>query len=76
MGATAPRRDLLDAGIRFITPFLAAGISPPHVVPTNRGGVQFEWHCGLEIEVVDVDRIEVVFTDEATDETIELVSRR
>lgn len=73
-GGISPRRHLLEAGLRFVEPLLSVDIAPPHVVPTSRGGIQFEWHVGgreLEIEVVGPDRFELFFEDEGTGELVE-----
>jgi hypothetical protein len=43
----------------------------PFVVPTNRGGIQMEWHVhglDLEIETVSAQRIRVSFEDEMSSE--------
>jgi hypothetical protein len=73
-GASAPQRHLFDAGLRLIEGLLHTDIAAPDVIPTNKGGVQFEWSVGsreLEIEVVGADRFEVFFEDETTGETVE-----
>ncbi len=73
-GAKAPQRHLFIAGLRLVEGLLDPDVPVPQVVPTNRGGVQFEWHVGvreLEIEVVGSDRFEVYFEDETTGEVIE-----
>jgi hypothetical protein len=47
---------------------------PPAVVPTNRGGVQLEWHekgIDLEVELIDARRVVVSFEDAHTGETWE-----
>jgi hypothetical protein len=39
----------------------------PAVVPTNRGGIQLEWHCNgidLEVAVQSPSRIQVAFEDQ------------
>lgn len=73
-GGRAPQGHLLNAGLRFVEPLLTADLESPHVTPTSRGGVQFEWHVGdaeLEIEVVGSDRFEIFFEDEKTGEVVE-----
>jgi len=73
-GARAPQRHLFVAGLRLIEGLLHTDIAAPQVIPTNKGGVQFEWNVGsreLEIEVVGADRFEVFFEDESTGETVE-----
>lgn len=73
-GARALQRYLVEAGLRFVEPLLSADVDAPHLVPTSRGGIQFEWHVGnreLEIEVVGSDRFELFFEDEDTGEVVE-----
>ena len=46
----------------------------PSVVPTNRGGVQLEWHCAavdLEIEFLSASRFRVFFEDLRSGENAE-----
>lgn len=56
-------------------------IPPPSVVPTSRGGVQYEWHCGdidLEVEIISATRVLGFFEDhlEATEWERDLTSNR
>lgn len=49
----------------------------PSVVPTNRGGLQFEWHCGgidLEVEIVASGKVVVAFEDASGEVVHELGS--
>lgn len=51
-----------------------AGMPPPIVVPTTRGGVLFEWHLrgiDLEIDVLTGDRLHVFYEDAKADRTWE-----
>lgn len=56
--------ELMDLAMRDETP-------PPTVIPTNRGGVQLEWHrngVDLEIEFRSISRVFVSFEDATTGE--------
>ncbi len=66
---------LLIEGLRILLGTLPNDAPLPAVVPTTRGGVQFEWHCGgvdLEVEVVSQGTIAVSFDDGTIEETHEL----
>jgi len=65
-GASAPRLDLLAVGVQVVTRCRRAGLPVPQVVPTTRGGVQYEWHLpgrSMEIEVLAMDRFGVLLED-------------
>jgi hypothetical protein len=50
---------------------LEPGMPEPAIVPTNRGGLQIEWHrdgVDIEIEVQSPSRLYVAFEDENTGE--------
>ena len=73
-GAFAPKEHLYESGLKLVEELIQANTTAPWVVPTNKGGVQFEWAVGskeLEIEVVDTDCFEHFFEDENTGEVIE-----
>jgi hypothetical protein len=62
------------AAIRLILSFLGPEIPPPAVIPTNRGGIQFEWHCrgvDFEIAIQSPSRYAVSFEDQESGEEIE-----
>lgn len=66
---------LLIEGLKILLRTLPDDSPVPAVVPTTRGGVQFEWHCGgvdLEVDVVSQGTIAVSFDDGTIDETCEL----
>lgn len=49
----------------------------PSVVPTNRGGLQLEWHCGgidLEVEIAASGKVVVAFEDASGEVVSELGS--
>ncbi|MGM0575282.1 MAG: hypothetical protein ACQEXJ_06090 [Myxococcota bacterium] len=73
-GARPPRPDLVGAAIQLIGRLMAEGAPAPHVLPTNRGGVQLEWARNgreLEVEVLEPDRFEVLYEEEGTDDVFE-----
>jgi hypothetical protein len=54
------------AAIQLIMSVFGPAVPTPAVVPTSRGGVQFEWHregVDLEIEIESPGRFHVVFED-------------
>ncbi len=73
-GARAPKISLFEAGLQLITRLVGEGAPTPHVVPTNRGGLQFEWALAgreLEIEVLGTNRFDVVYEDDEADDSFE-----
>ncbi|MBK6688775.1 MAG: hypothetical protein IPG45_30160 [Deltaproteobacteria bacterium] len=71
-GAESPRPDLVEAALQLLVRMLKQDVPAPTVVPTNRGGLQLEWHLptrDLEVEVVAHDRFNVIFEDQATGES-------
>ena len=62
------------AAVDLILSVMGADVPIPAVVPTSRGGVQLEWHCGgmdLEIVVESPSRFRIAFEDEQANEQIE-----
>lgn len=65
-GAPCVRYDTAMFGILILENIMNAGTPLPSVVPTTRGGIQFEWHendIDLEIEVLEPYRCEYVYED-------------
>lgn len=59
-------RRTVQAAWDVLSRFMLATTPPPAIVPTNRGGVQFEWHtdrADLEISVYSPFQSEVFFED-------------
>ena len=57
------------AAIRMAITILRDDSPIPSVVPTSRGGLQLEWHCGgidLEIEFLSATRVFGYFEDQLT----------
>lgn len=55
-----------QAAVNFLIEVLPAETPLPQIVPTSRGGIQFEWHCNgvdLEIDVRSPSRFLVSFED-------------
>jgi hypothetical protein len=52
-GAAAVSRESVVAALEDVLPLVMEdGTFLPAVVPTPRGGIQFEWHmCGLDVEI-------------------------
>lgn len=64
----APRIDppFIIAALELAAEALPDGTPPPAVVPTSRGGVQFEWHtrsADLEVEFLSPSRLRVFCED-------------
>lgn len=62
-------RSHVDAALRILLLTMRGDTPAPTVVPTNRGGVQLEWHTGgidLEIETLSTQRLLVSFEDATT----------
>jgi hypothetical protein len=62
------------AAVEFMLGALDRRVPKTSIVPTNRGRIQFEWHCAgadLEIEVESPDVFHVYFADERTGEESE-----
>ena len=62
------------AAIQLILDTFGPAVPAPAVVPTNRGGVQLEWHrhgCDLEIRIESPSRFRIVFDDAQTGEALE-----
>jgi hypothetical protein len=60
--------------IKLLNQVAATDTPPPQVVPTNRGGVQLEWHfpdIDLEIKVLSPERFSVSAEDFRTNEVWE-----
>ena len=68
-GAHAPKLHLIEAALQLITRLMRAEVPAPQVVPTTKGGIQFEWHLGdqeLEVEVLSSSRFSVIYENETT----------
>jgi hypothetical protein len=68
-----PNCAVAAVGLLFF--LLGPNTPKPYIVPTNRGGLQFEWHrngIDLEIEIRSPSRLQVTFQDERTEEETEL----
>lgn len=62
-------RTHVNAALRILLLAMRHDSPAPTVVPTNRGGVQLEWHMGgidLEIETLSTQRLLVSFEDATT----------
>lgn len=66
-GARAVTASAVAAGLSLLGGFMAQGVPLPAFVPTPRGGIQLEWHCGgLDVEVeADTDGRPALFVAEA-----------
>jgi hypothetical protein len=56
----------IKGAVRFLSEIVYDNTPPPSVVPTNSGGVQFEWHTkgiDLEIEIQPTIQIFAAFED-------------
>jgi len=76
-GACPINPDHARAAIELLMLVMQDDTPAPTVVPTNRGGVQLEWHTGgidLEIETLSSHRFLVSFEDSATEREWELTS--
>lgn len=65
-GASPVGRSHVDAALQVLSRIMRRDSPAPAVVPTNRGGVQLEWHTGgidLEIETLSTQRLLVSFED-------------
>jgi len=67
-GARALRPEAIGLGVRILAALYrgAEGRPFPWIVPTFRGGLQYEWHEGgvdLEIDIDPNGSVEVVFVD-------------
>jgi len=68
-GARAVAPSHVDAALQVLSRIMRHDTPAPAVVPTNRGGVQLEWHTGgidLEIETFSTQRLLVSFEDATT----------
>lgn len=64
------------SALRVLTSIMKDETPPPTIVPTNRGGVQLEWHTrgfDLEIETISTQSYLVSFEDSSTGEEWERV---
>jgi hypothetical protein len=68
-GAPALDPKLVHAGESFLYRLWKTGfVSKPHINPTRRGGIQFEWETGnrsFEVEIIAADRGHWFYQDEA-----------
>ena len=67
---------MVGAAWQLLTAVMRDDSPPPNVVPTVRGGIQFEWHTlriDLEIETLESHRFGVLFEDLGTGENWERV---
>jgi hypothetical protein len=73
-GGAAPREDVIDAAIRFLSQILGTGGVPePFVSPTRIGGVLIEWELGaheLEVEFSSLDRASFLYMNTETGKTV------
>ena len=74
-GAYPPDAAIIDSGSRLLLAIAQEkGVPKPHVVPTNSGGVQFEWESGqryFEIKIVDPFTVHFLFEDREARESVE-----
>ena len=62
-GAEPISPELTWTALQLLRCFMRDGMSRPKIVPTNRGGVQLEWHqdgIDLEVEIVSQRELRVV----------------
>lgn len=70
-GACPVRPECAVTAVRFLLRFVDRDTPAPSVVPTNRGGIQLEWHragADLEVRIESPGRMEVFFEDERADQ--------
>ena len=70
-GASALGVNLLPASLSILSEFMTDQVALPQVVPTQLGGIAFEWHtdrASLEIEVRPSGSNVVYFRDSSTGE--------
>jgi hypothetical protein len=69
-GAVSPDPKLVQVAAGVLYWLAKSGrVSRPHINPTRRGGIQFEWEAGsrsFELEVVSEDRVTYFFQDDET----------
>ncbi len=68
-GARSVDRLHVNAAFQVLSLIMRHDTPAPSVVPTNRGGVQLEWHTGgidLEIETLSTQELLVSFEDSTT----------
>lgn len=64
----------IDAAIRLLWTTMPSEMIEPQVIPTSNGRVQLEWHengIDLEIEFVSLHRLNILFEDSNTGESLE-----
>lgn len=69
-GAARISPAVVKPAVRVLLDHLPSQGAPPQVVPTNSGGLQFEWHeqsVDLEIEIFPVGEPVVYYFNRATD---------
>jgi hypothetical protein len=74
-GARPVQRERAVTAVRFLLSLVDRDTPMPTIVPTNRGGIQLEWHrtgADLEIQIEAPGRMEVFFEDEQADHPTEL----
>jgi hypothetical protein len=76
-GAKLIERHAIDSAIELLRRIVQPDTPKPAVVPTNRGGVQIEWHTrgvDLEIEITPRGEIRLLYENpkENADEELEL----
>ena len=65
-GARSINREIALSALQLLSETMPDDTPTPAVVPTNRGGVQLEWHTrgiDLEIEIQSIGRIYVSYED-------------
>ena len=66
-GAQRVKPVIVQAAMTLLNGIMQDDTPPPSVVPTVRGGIQFEWHMrgiDLEVEFFSLDRVVVLFEDQ------------
>lgn len=66
-GARPINREIVLFALQLLCETMPTDTPAPTVIPTNRGGVQFEWHTrgiDLEIEIQSPERIYVSYEDQ------------
>lgn len=73
-GSLPPDPQCAVAAATLLLALIGPDTPHPQIVPTSRGGVQFEWHragADLEIDIESPTRVHVYFEDQRDDKVVE-----